>query len=356
MDRSRKAAPRRAALASLAGIVGAALAFAASSCALDEMPFDPGEKRVFAGGVEVDGRTLNEGYAAYTRYCYACHGEKGEGNGPSSHGLRPPPRDFTKGIFKFARVGSSDQLPHDEDLKRIVKGGLHGTAMLPWDIPDAELTRIVHYLKTFAPKKWEKKKKSGEPVKTLDPFQPTPDPWIGKEAEAVQLGKELYHFRAECMSCHPAYDTREGLHRMSVAAAQREPDRFKAIASFREDMYQPVAKESPEYGGKLLPPDFLLNPVRSIRPESRALDLYRLISYGVYPVMPAWKDAGLSDSDIWALAHYVGSLLDMKGTPAARALRDSIAGQGPFAVPAAAPAPAPAPTPTPTPGATKPGE
>ena len=31
----------------------------------------------------------------------------------------------------------SGSLPHDEDLARIVKGGLHGTAMLTWEIPDA---------------------------------------------------------------------------------------------------------------------------------------------------------------------------------------------------------------------------
>lgn len=332
MDRTEKRAKRSAALASLVG--AAALGLAATSCGADALPFDPDEKRVFAGGVEVDGRTLNEGYAAYTRYCAACHGEKGDGKGPSSYGLRPPPRDFTQGFFKFARVAGSDQLPNDEDLVRIVRGGLHGTAMLPWDIPEAELGRVLQYVKTFAPKKWEKKKRSGEPVPVLERFQPTPDPWADRDAEAIQLGKELYHLRAECMSCHPAYDTRESLYKMSVEAARREPERFKAIGGFREDMYQPVAKESPEYGGKLLPPDFLLNPVRSIRPESRTLDLYRLISHGVYPIMPAWKDAGLSDSDIWALAHYVRSLLDMKGTPAGRALKDSLAGQGPFQIPA----------------------
>jgi hypothetical protein len=58
--------------------------------------------------------------------------------------------------------------------------------------------------------------------------------------------------------------------------------------------------------------------------------------------MPAWKGAGLSDSDIWALAHYVKSLLDIKGTKDARQLREAIASQGPFQVPAKVEEPKPA--------------
>src|SRR4051812_19034721 len=74
------------------------------------------EDRLFAGGVQVSAHTLQEGHDAYMLYCYACHGENGDGHGPSSYGLRPAPRDFTKGIFKFARIRSSDELPNDEDL------------------------------------------------------------------------------------------------------------------------------------------------------------------------------------------------------------------------------------------------
>lgn len=336
MNPSRQSQTRRRAAGLLAGAVAAVSALFASSCAPDKMPFNPTESRTFAGDITVDGKTLNMGYVAYTRYCYACHGVDGDGKGPSSYGLRPPPRDFTKGIFKFARLRSSDELPHDDDLARIVKGGLHGTAMLPWDISEIELAQVIQYIKTFAPKKWEKKKKNGEPVPTLEPFEPTKDPWAGKEAEGILRGKELYHLRAECMNCHPGYDTKENLYKLSVEAEKKEPDKFKALSGFRDDLYNPVAKDSPEYGVKILPPDFLLNPVRSIKDESRAVDLYRLISYGVYPIMPAWKGAGLSDSDIWALAHYVKSLIDMKGTKAGEDLRSAIATQAAFTIPAKA--------------------
>jgi mono/diheme cytochrome c family protein len=292
--------------------------------------------RTFAGGVTADAPSLQEGYEAYTLYCYTCHGEKGDGKGPSSYGLRPPPRNFTQGIFKFARLRSSDELPNDEDLFRIVRGGLHGTPMLAWDITDGQLNSIIQYIKTFAPKKWEKKKKSGEPVKTLEPFTLPADPWAGKDAEAVSRGRELYHFKAECATCHPSYGTKEELYKMSVAANKREPDVFKPITGFRQDTYGSVAKDSAEYGVRILPPDFTFSYVRSVREGHEMEDLFRVISYGVYPIMPAWKDA-IPDKDIWAIAHYVKALMASRDTKEAVAMRDKANTQAAFEVPKPAP-------------------
>src|SRR5262245_1141913 len=130
---------RALSLLGLAVAAAAALGVSNVGCSSEPHPFTEGRK--FAGDIEVNAHDLNQGYEAYMLCCYACHGTKGDGKGPASYGFRPPPRDFTKGIFKFARLRSSDELPHDEDLMRIVAGGLHGTAMLPWDIPDVELDK-----------------------------------------------------------------------------------------------------------------------------------------------------------------------------------------------------------------------
>jgi mono/diheme cytochrome c family protein len=344
-----KAAPSRVAPVVLGAAVAAA-SLASASCASEKPRFTEG--KTFAGGVQVDAQTLNDGYEAYMQYCYACHGEKGDGKGPSSYGLRPPPRDLTKGIFKFARLRTSDDLPHDEDLFRIIKGGLHGTPMLPWDIPEGEVNMIIQYIKTFAPQKWEKKKKSGEPVKTLEPYQAEADPWGGKEAEAVERGKVLYHLKAECLNCHPAYDTKEAIYNLSVKATDEDMkkpeanrDNFKVVTGFRGDLYGSVAKDSPEYGVRIMPADFLFHPLRSIHQPNEKEGLYRLISFGVYPIMPAWKGAGLTDSDIWAIAYYVRSIYAMKDTPQGDALKTKLASQADFQIPAPAPPPAAEPAP-----------
>jgi len=335
------------------------------------------------GGKHVSAETLEAGREAYTHYCRACHGDKGDGRGPSALGLRPPPRDFSQGKFKFAAV-ESGSLPSDDDFRRIVKKGLHGTAMLQWDVPDDELRYIIQYIKTFSPK-WQKEKPGA-------PIVAPPDPWGGQESAAIQRGKELYHVTTQCAGCHPNYATKEDIAAMTLRLKKT------VVTGFRDDMYGSVLKES-EYrttlhpedepahnkhgakheGGKheegekheakeegsekegakttpakyfvvsILPPDFTRSPIRS---GDELTDLYRTIAAGVGgTAMPSWKATAPytdpstgehwdGEKDIWALAHYVKSLVNIKGTKEADALKEKFLRQ-----PAFVPPPEPAPTP-----------
>src|SRR5215470_3634314 len=96
------------------------------------------------GGATIAADRLEHGREHYMLYCRPCHGDQGDGRGPAGIGLRPPPRNFTAKypngdeynlVFKFGGV-EAGSLPPDAELKRIVKKGLHGTAMLPWAVPD----------------------------------------------------------------------------------------------------------------------------------------------------------------------------------------------------------------------------
>lgn len=84
--------------------------------------------------------------------CDDCHGEKGEGNGPSANDLKDQwgyaiqPTDFTRGVFKGGAEGK-------EIYKRIAIG-MEGTPMPAYG--DAVLSgkdrwAVVHYIKTFPP-------------------------------------------------------------------------------------------------------------------------------------------------------------------------------------------------------------
>jgi len=266
-----------------------------------------------AEGKSVPPAVLEEGHERYMLYCYACHGEKGDGRGPAAPGMRPAPRDFTQGMFKFAGVPAGG-LPHDDDLDAIIRNGLDGTPMLPWDVSPPERHAIIQYLKTFSPR-W----KEEAPAPKVLPDGP--DPWQGKETEAIELGKRIYHFSgakmskegqleqifAGCSTCHPAYVPEEELKELAALTGVGPVE--------REDLYRPAAKETEYLAGDhklvILPTDFLFQRVKT---GTSLPALYRAIAAGIGgTAMPVWKPP-LADRDIWALAHYVKSLADLRGT------------------------------------------
>lgn len=338
------------------------LGLVATTGGCTEQTPDPFTESVELIDGEVDTLTLNRGREGYILYCYACHGMEGDGNGPAAWGLRPPPRDFRTGTFKFA--GVAEGLPHDEDLVRIVKDGLLGTPMLEWDIPQGQLSDILQYVKTFScgedmDEGWcDPDNELGERIVgcTADqedcPAGASVDPWgAAKKDEAVIRGKKLYH-AYDCSTCHAGYATRA-----EVTSYVQEIKKTKA--SFRPDFYEPEIKPADgymvpireagrytllsceededcdddnltcHYGAcarrvKILPPDFLFNDVRS---GTTLEALFRTIGSGIPgTAMPAWKGS-LPDEDLWAMAHYVRSLVELKGTPQARELKKRLKSQ-----------------------------
>lgn len=290
------------------------------------------------GGVVVPAATLNEGYEAYMQYCYACHGDKGDGRGPAASGMRPPPRDFTAGVFKFAGVPAGE-LPTDAELEAIVRDGLRGTPMLAWDISERERKAVVQYVKTFAPI-WA----TATPGEPVVPDQP--DPWRGREAEALAVGEKIYHLAgveldpatnqpravlAGCNACHPSYLSGADLAALSARVLRRPVES-------RADPHRPELKES-EYVVRdgqgatkvgFLPTDFLFHEVKR---GTRPVDLFRTIAAGIGgTAMPTWKGQ-VKDEDLWALAHYVRHLIGLRDTPAGAALKAKLLATTPGRVP-----------------------
>jgi mono/diheme cytochrome c family protein len=255
------------------------------------------------GGVEIPADVLNRGRENYVIYCRACHGTKGDGNGPAAKGLRPPPRDFRTGIIKYGSV-SADYLPPDGDFERIIRNGLHGTAMLEWEISDERLYSIIQYIKTFSDRWRDEYEEVGEPI------DPTPDPFVGREEEAIALGREVYHGLAKCYSCHPAYAERAFITRVTREMTGNE------ITEFRPNLYEPELKET-DYGVKLLPLDFTYHPLRA---GSSTADLFRTIAAGIGgTAMPTWYGS-IPDEQIWAMAYYVRHLARLRDTDEGRGL------------------------------------
>lgn len=258
------------------------------------------EDVIMAGGLYVKAEELNLGKRIYTEYCMPCHGVDGDGKGPASLGMQTPARNFTLGIIKFGDVVSGE-LPHDDIIKQHLKRGLQGTAMLPWDLSEGQMHAVIQYIKTFAPDTWiGKDKELGKKIEIAkDPFG------VARKTSAIEQGKFVYHMTANCQSCHRAYVSHDELSNLNKKAYG------EAMTDFDPLLYQAKPQES-DHGYLTIPPDFTWQEVRSAQSLE---DLYLRLAAGVAgTAMPAWKDT-LSDQEIWAVAYYVQSLIDLKNTP-----------------------------------------
>ena len=85
----------------------ALVAFATSMVSCGQHDDWPPEQLALTGSPQ-GAATLELGRSVYERDCIGCHGPKGDGQGPAARFLSPRPRDFTKGIFKFAGVPAGE--------------------------------------------------------------------------------------------------------------------------------------------------------------------------------------------------------------------------------------------------------
>lgn len=264
------------------------------SCVAERSPFKEGK---ILAGQKVSADKLNLGYTTYMEYCVQCHGADGKGNGPASKGLLPPPRDFSQGLYKFPWT-QYGELPHDEDLARIIRHGLKGTAMLPWDISDERLDAVIQYIKTFAPAQWE-----GQDKVIGTKFELPVDPFgDARKAEAIARGKKVYHVTAACTQCHRGYETKA-----DIVTASKELESPIKLDELPADLYQLKPQDS-EYNYKALPPDFTYHSLRTITDMDT---IVQRLMYGVTGSgMPGFKDV-VSDEDLWALAYFVQDLREI---------------------------------------------
>jgi mono/diheme cytochrome c family protein len=274
--------PRRAALAALAALV------ALAGCSTWEAPRFDGPRTL--GGAVVPAATLEAGGRAYMKACRPCHGVLGDGKGPQGVGMDPPPRDLRLGIVAFGSAPAGS-LWRDEDLVRVVRGGLAGTGMRAWtDVSDEDLAAIVQFVKTLAPRFADE---VPEPAVEI-----TADPWTDPAA-AAERGRVVYHALGRCQACHPAYAPAAEIAAMAAAAhtavePRPEPDRPRLVKS---DFGRPIAAT-----------DFRRDPLRSVRPGHAREDLYRAVAAGLGGTgMPTWKGA-LPEADLWAMVHYLEAL------------------------------------------------
>jgi len=186
----------------------------------------------------------DSGKELYFRFCWGCHGFRGDGIGENwlptgSYATEPylniEPRNFIAATFK-CRSTPTGTLPTDEDLYNSVGRGFVNSNMPSWiSLTGQQRADLVAFIKTFSPR-W-KNEKPGDPINV----PPEPKPTI----ESIKHGQELFQ-KLECWKCHGQEGFGDGPSASTLTDSNDQPIRpynFAAGSRFKcgatnQDLYK----------------------------------------------------------------------------------------------------------------------
>jgi mono/diheme cytochrome c family protein len=222
------------------------------------------------------------GRQSYERYCAACHGAEGDGNGPAAVWLFPRPRNFSAGQYKIQSTPAGS-LPSDEDLLRSITRGLGGSSMPGFAyLPEEERRALVSHVKELTSyagpdgrrvRRFEEAKAAGTLAEAIVP-PPEPPLTFG----SITRGRELY-IKLQCATCHGDNGAGDGPSAPTLLDA---------------------------FGIPVPPRDFNTGAFRG---GATGPDLYTRIAVGIAGTpMVAYPDDVISPAERWDLVHFIQSL------------------------------------------------
>jgi len=222
------------------------------------------------------------GQAVYEQHCAACHGTRGDGQGPAAVWLFPKPRDFSAGLFKIQSTPAGS-LPSDDDLERTVTRGMPGSSMPSFTyLSEADRQDAVEYVKHLT----AYLDASGQRVNRFEfarrndqlghPVEVPPEPAV--TVESLTQGRELF-VKLQCNTCHGETGAGDG----------------PQVPALRDNWGLPIR-----------PRDFNTGAFRG---GHTGRDLYLRIHNGLAgtPMLPYGADV-ITPAERWSLVHYVLSL------------------------------------------------
>src|ERR1700736_1738929 len=215
------------------------------------------------------------GKQLYFRYCWGCHGYRGDGNGENAPYLNILPRNFVAATFK-CRSTPTGTLPTDDDLYRSLVRGFNNTNMPSWiTLTDQQRADLVAFIKTFSPR-WASDKAGPEiQVPAETPLS----------VQSIQHGKELFT-KLECWKCHGPEGRGDGPSASTLTDSNDQPIRPYNFAA----------------GSRFKCGD-------------TNHDLYKIFMTGLDGTpMPSFADV-IKPEDAWDLVHYLRTLQITNKTP-----------------------------------------
>jgi cytochrome c oxidase cbb3-type subunit 2 len=191
-------------------------------------------------------QSAEQGPKLYAQWCASCHGDKGAGDGILAKALLPPPRDFTKGRFRF-RTTPEGSLPCDADLMRTLTVGVLPSRMPSFGfLPPADRWALVDEVKHLSAFYDDDEKKSLNHFELNPPDPPVSFDGVSvaTDAAAIERGKVVFLEKGECWKCHgkeglgdgpsaPTLVAEEG-SKLPAANLRRGPAGLKSVADAKD--------------------------------------------------------------------------------------------------------------------------
>jgi mono/diheme cytochrome c family protein len=208
------------------------------------------------------------GRQLYYRYCWGCHGARGNGDGENAPYLNILPRNFVTATFK-CRSTPTGTLPLDSDLFNSLYRGFNFTNMPSWKALSAQnRADLVAFIKTFSAR-WVSEKPG-------DPIQIPSEPKL--TVESIKHGGELFQ-KLECWKCHGQEGRGDGPSASTLTDSNDQPIR----------PYNFTTDNRSKCG-------------------STNADLYKIFMTGLDGTpMPSFADV-VKPEDAWDLVHYLRTL------------------------------------------------
>jgi cytochrome c oxidase cbb3-type subunit 2 len=208
------------------------------------------------------------GRQLYYRYCWGCHGARGNGDGENAPYLNILPRNFVAATFK-CRSTPTGTLPLDQDLFNTLGRGINFTNMPNWSaLTDQQRADLVAFIKTFSPR-WKTEKPS-------DPIQIPAEPAL--TVTSIKHGGELFQ-KLECWKCHGQEGRGDGPSASTLTDSNDQPIR---PYNFTSDNRSKCGRTNQ--------------------------DLYKIFMTGLDGTpMPSFADV-IKPEDAWDLVHFLRTL------------------------------------------------
>ncbi len=240
--------------------------------------------------------STEDGARVYRENCATCHGNQGQGDGPTAHYVWPPPADLSRSAYKY-RSTLWNQPPLDDDLKRTIRRGIPGTSMpgFTW-LSDEQVNAVVEHVKSLSTR-WESRKAVLDEDSTL------------LDVLSVLSKPDLFELEGT-----RKHSSQPQILTQSNSIFQRIRSQVDSQDSTRgEQLYQTTCAVCHGSDGRGRGPGAVQIHPRNFRREalrggSRPEDLFRTITYGLGGTsMPPF--ISLPVNDRWALVAYIQTLL-----------------------------------------------